>query len=100
MSDVMCAHARPKRLCPTCGPASARVDHPQHYGGAENPFEVIKVLEVWLTPDEFRGFLKGNVIKYLARARMKGGTEDQAKAAWYAQRLVDYETKHMKQEQP
>ena len=45
------------------------VDHPAHYGGKDNPYEVIKVLEAWLTPEEFAGFLKGNVIKYQARAR-------------------------------
>lgn len=63
------------------------VDHPAHYGGADNPYEVIKVLEAWLTPEEFVGFLKGNVIKYQARARLKGGAEDCAKAAWYANYL-------------
>lgn len=66
------------------------VDHPAHYGGADNPYEVIKVLEAWLTPDEYVGFLKGNVIKYQARARLKNGAEDHAKAAWYAARLADF----------
>jgi hypothetical protein len=33
---------------------------------------VIKVLESWLTPEEFVGFLKGNVIKYQARAQEEG----------------------------
>jgi hypothetical protein len=44
-----------------------------------------------LTPDEYRGFLKGNVIKYVSRASWKnGGTtekEDYKKALWYADRL-------------
>ena len=66
------------------------VDHPAHYGGSDNPFEVIKVLEAWLTPEEMVGFLKGNVIKYQARARLKNGAEDLAKAAWYANRLADF----------
>ena len=66
------------------------VDHPAHYGGADNPYEVIKVLEAWLTPEEYVGFLKGNVIKYEARANQKGGTEDHAKASWYAARLADF----------
>lgn len=59
------------------------VNHPAHYGGADNPYEVIKVLRAWLEPAEYRGFLKGNVIKYLARAHKKGGAEDYAKAKWY-----------------
>lgn len=66
------------------------VNHPDHYGGADNPYEVIKVLRAWLTPEEFRGFCKGNVHKYLARANRKGGDEDAAKAAWYARCLDDF----------
>lgn len=69
---------------------SETVDHPSHYGGADDPFEVIKVLEAWLTPDEFVGFLKGNVIKYEARARHKNGIEDLKKAQWYQNYLVQF----------
>lgn len=68
-----------------------QVDHPAHYGGADNPYETIKVLRAWLTPEEFRGFLKGNVIKYLSRAAAKGATQvDHEKAAWYADYLASY----------
>lgn len=66
------------------------VDHPSHYGGADNPYEVIKVLEAWLTREEFIGALKFNIIKYQARARLKAGAEDYAKAAWYANYLADF----------
>ncbi len=62
------------------------VDHPQHYGG-DTLYEVIKVLKVWLTPEEYIGFLKGNTIKYLARERKKGGSTDIAKAKWYQDEL-------------
>jgi len=71
--------------------SAEQVNHPAHYGGIDNPYEVIKVLEAWLTPDEFVGFLKGNIIKYNARARMKHGPQDHAKAAWYQNYLVDFE---------
>lgn len=70
-----------------------RVNNPPHYGGKDNPFEVIKVLEAWLTADEFEGFLKGNVIKYAARARMKAGAEDHQKALWYLNFLVNWSKK-------
>ena len=40
---------------------SEKINHPAHYGGADDPFEVIKILEAKLTPEEYRGFLKGNV---------------------------------------
>jgi hypothetical protein len=69
---------------------SAAVDHPSHYGGAENPYEVIKVLEAWLSRDEFFGAMKFNIIKYQARASKKNGAEDYEKSAWYAARLADY----------
>ena len=68
---------------------NSQVDHPAHYGG-DTPYEVIKVLEAWLNHDEFVGFLKGNIIKYNARARRKGGDQDYAKAAWYQNYLVEF----------
>lgn len=46
------------------------VNHPQHYGG-DTTYECIKVLKAWLSPDEYKGFLKGNAIRYLCRAGNK-----------------------------
>lgn len=69
---------------------SDAVNHPQHYGGADNPYEVIKVLEKWLTREEFIGGLKFNIQKYYARAKHKGGDEDHFKGAWYAAYLADF----------
>lgn len=63
------------------------VDHPAHYGGKDNPYEVIRVLENWLSSDEYIGFCKGNALKYLARHRHKGGVEDLKKAEWYQREL-------------
>lgn len=63
-----------------------QVDHPRHYGGGDNPYETIKVLQAWLTPEQLVGFVRGNAIKYLSRAGKKGATlEDLRKAAWYLQ---------------
>lgn len=53
--------------CPICFSA---VDHPPHYGGADSPYEVIKVILAWGL-----GFCLGNVVKYVARAGKKRGTE-------------------------
>jgi len=63
------------------------VNHPPHYnaGGA---IECIDAIEAALTPEEFRGFCKGNIIKYAWRERHKGGHESLAKAQWYLQRLL------------
>jgi len=57
------------------------VNTPPHYltGG----IETIDFIRAKLTPEEFRGFCKGNVIKYLSRAEHKGGDEDYKKAAVY-----------------
>lgn len=48
-----------------------------------------KAMESWMTPEEFRGFLKGNSIKYLARCNSKGGVEDVKKARHYIDKLVE-----------
>lgn len=73
----------------------AAVDHPPNGGGADDPYETIKVLEAWLTPEEFAGFLKGSAIKYLSRATREGmPTEDYTKAGWYAERLSRFSREH------
>ena len=70
---------------------SEQVDHPHHYGGADNPFETIKVLRAWLTPEQYGGFLRGNALKYLSRVGKKGDAgEDAAKARWYANAYVEF----------
>lgn len=62
-----------------------KVDHPSHYGGADNPYEAIKVIEAWGL-----GFNLGNAIKYVARAGKKGERiEDLRKAAWYLNREIE-----------
>lgn len=63
------------------------VNSPNHYtaGG----IEVIDVLKAKMTESEFKGFLRGNVIKYLLRAELKGNEEqDYQKAKWYLERLL------------
>lgn len=67
------------------------VNHPAHYGGEDNPYEVIKVLRQW-DIHLARGFCWGSLIKYTARAGKKGSSvEDRRKAEWYASELVSVE---------
>lgn len=74
--------------------ASEQVNHPQHYGGEGSPYETIKVLAVWMTTDELRGFCLGNALKYLSRAGKKGDRlEDLKKARWYLDHLITTENK-------
>lgn len=60
------------------------VNHPKHYGGEEDPYEAIKVIEAWELD-----FHLGNAVKYISRAGKKGSrSEDLKKAIWYLQRVV------------
>lgn len=63
------------------------MDHPAHYGGEDDPYEAIKVIEAWGA-----GFNIGTVLKYLARAGKKSGesdVKDLRKAAWYLNREIE-----------
>lgn len=74
---------------PFCNCNKDAVNHPAHYGGADNPYEVIKVLGAWKLLDNF---CLGNAIKYIARAGKKGDTvEDLKKAIWY----LEYECQRL-----
>lgn len=61
------------------------VNHPAHYGGKDNPYEAIKVIEAWSLD-----FCLGNVVKYIARAGKKPDPEiqDLEKAKWYLERRI------------
>ena len=63
------------------------VNHPDHYGGAENPYEAIKVVEAWGL-----NFCLGNVVKYISRAGKKGkGLEDLKKARYMDREIANLE---------
>jgi hypothetical protein len=60
------------------------VNHPDHYGGENNPYEAIKIIEALEL-----GFCLGNTVKYIARAGKKKNTlEDLKKARWYLDREI------------
>lgn len=62
------------------------VNHPAHYGGEEDPYEAIKVIEAWVL-----GFHLGNTVKYISRAGNKSGQsmlQDLKKARWYLDRWI------------
>lgn len=66
-------------------------DHPQRYTG-EDGKDLIDRMEEGLIPEEqVRGFLKGNVLKYLVRYEDKGGMDDLIKAHEYLTRLIAFE---------
>ena len=53
---------------------------------AVQPWDALKA---WLTPDEYRGYMKGTVIAYIARERSKGGDLDLRKARHYLEKLLE-----------
>ena len=63
------------------------VNSPIHYADG-NGIECIEAIEASMSMEEFKGFLKGNVQKYVWRYAQKNGTEDLKKAKWYLERLI------------
>lgn len=61
-----------------------KVNHPPHYGGEDNPYEAIKVIEAWDL-----GFNLGNTVKYISRAGKKDEiVQELEKAKWYLEREI------------
>jgi hypothetical protein len=62
--------------------------NPDHYkvGG----IETIDYLQAKLSPEEYRGYLRGNALKYLSRTGHKDdAAQEISKAIWYLERLRD-----------
>ena len=65
------------------------VNHPAHYT-ADGGIECIDAIEATLTPEEFYGYLRGQVIKYVWRCNYKGKRlEDLEKAEWYLKKYIN-----------
>lgn len=69
--------------------AEEKVNHPSHYGGKDNPYEAIKVIDAWRL-----GFSLGNAVKYISRAGKKAQgipatIEDLKKASWYVNHEIE-----------
>jgi hypothetical protein len=65
------------------------VNHPNHYGGKDNIYEVVKVCEAWDLDKDAYIF---NVVKYVARAGKKDSSkeiEDLKKAMFYLNRKIE-----------
>jgi hypothetical protein len=64
-----------------------QVDHPSHYGGKDNEYEAIKVIDAWDL-----GFSLGNTVKYISRAGKKDTDkelQDLKKALWYLEHHIE-----------
>lgn len=66
---------------------SDNVKNPEHY--TKGGIETIDYIKAKLSPEEFAGYCKGNVLKYVSRESDKGGTEDLKKARVYLDWLIE-----------
>ena len=69
------------------------VNNPVHYGGKNNVYEAIKVIDAWEL-----GFSLGNTVKYISRAGKKASDaelQDLKKALWYLQHHIDLSLIHI-----
>mgnify|MGYP003131770041 CR=1 FL=1 len=62
------------------------VNKPDHYNKGE--IEAIQAIRASMHPQEFKGYLKGNCLKYLWRYEYKNGIEDLKKAQVYLGWLI------------
>lgn len=69
-------------------PENDAVNHPAHYCAAG--VYCLEVLKAVMTPAQYEGFLRGNVMKYLWRYNKKNGVEDLRKARVYLDELIDF----------
>lgn len=70
------------------------VDHPSHY--TNGSIECIDAIESAMTKEQFVGYLRGNILKYVWRFGLKNTgfdeTEDLKKARWYLDKLISVES--------
>lgn len=67
------------------------VNKPSHYQGE---VECIEAIKASMSHEAFKGYLKGNIVKYVWRFERKNGHEDLLKAQWYTNKLISENGKH------
>jgi hypothetical protein len=63
------------------------VNNPHHYNTGK--IECIDAIKESMDSHDFKGYLKGNILKYLWRYEYKNGVEDLRKAKWYLDKLIE-----------
>lgn len=66
------------------------VNHPSHY--TSGGIECIDAIEASMTAEAFKGYCKGNAMKYIWRYEKKGSVESLQKAIWYLNKLIEVES--------
>lgn len=66
------------------------INKPPHYN--QGGIECIDAIRAAMSVEEFKGFLRGNILKYIWRAQRKGDViENLQKASWYVSKLIEFE---------
>ena len=71
--------------------AGEQVDHPSHYRVFPPRYgcgEAIEIIRKVLTPEEFVGWLKGDILKYRLRAGFKDATQQDIDKAMFYQNYL------------
>ena len=63
------------------------VNHPAHYN--DGAIETWDYIVDKLTTQELRGYVKGNILKYISREKNKDGDRDMRKAQWYLNKFLE-----------
>lgn len=88
--DILGGETEFTKVDPSTPDTSSPTDsvlHPSHY--AESDVECIDAIKASMTPDEFAGYCKGNIEKYVWRYSGKNGVEDLEKAQVYLTWLIN-----------
>jgi hypothetical protein len=66
------------------------INNPAHYNTGS--METINLIQEGMSYEEFLGYLKGNILKYVCRYRHKNKEDpvkDLMKAQWYIEKLIN-----------
>ena len=73
-------------------------NHPLRYTGKDGKDLIDRFEEGLISEEQTRGFLKGNILKYVTRYESKDGTKDLLRAQAYLKRLIAFEKAEKKNE--
>ena len=91
IKPFMCAmcgggHSDAQSALACCAQKNDVVERPSHYN--QGGIECIEAIEASMSREEYKGYLKGSVLKYVWRYQHKGKpVEDLRKANWFLDRL-------------
>jgi hypothetical protein len=68
-----------------------KINKPTHY---EGNIECISAIQSSMSNEAFKGYLKGNIQKYIWRFDRKNGVEDLKKAQWYLNKLIELQNEN------